>query len=76
MKNNEGLCVFHNGRKCNIYGNRKDAGAILFYMMTTQVAFGWTTCPPRNQFKLSKSNRETIVRRIFKSSSRAIRTGS
>jgi hypothetical protein len=78
LKNIEGRCVFHDGRKCNIYGNRPEGcrSYPVIYDDDAGCARLDDDCPHRNQFRLSKSNRETVVRLVSKMENERMQRGT
>jgi len=63
LKNNKGLCVFHDYKKCTIYNNRP-IGCKLYpviYDQDKNCAILDKDCPYRNCFKISSS----IISKLF-----------
>jgi hypothetical protein len=57
LKNKEGLCVFHNGKKCLIYENRPEGCQLypLTYDNDNKCAIFDKECPHQSKFIISES---------------------
>jgi Fe-S-cluster containining protein len=68
LKNIDGRCFFHDGKKCTIYNNRPEGCKnypVIFDDDTSCVRLD-DDCPYSNQFELSKSIRERVVKLVSK----------
>ncbi len=68
LKNRDGLCVFHNGKKCLIYEHRPE-GCQLYPMIfdkDNNCAILDEECPHRTKFLITMSSRKKLFHLVSK----------